>query len=135
VIFLLDTNAVSDLMFGHAKPLARLGALSSADEVITCTIVVGEIQHGIQSLAPGAKRRDLEQKFQHVGQWIAGHALPVAAADHYAQLRIECRHRGISLSENDFWIAATAFAAGAVLVTRDRDFSQITSLRVEDWTV
>jgi tRNA(fMet)-specific endonuclease VapC len=134
VIFLLDTNAVSDLMYGHAKALARLGALSPGDEVITCTIVLGEIVHGIRSLPPGSKRRDLEQKFQNVTPFVSGRPVPVGAADHYAQLRIECRQKGISLGENDFWIAATALALGALLVTRDGDFRRIASLHVVDWT-
>ena len=134
MIFLLDTNAISDLMYGHAKALARLAARSPADEVITCTIVRGEILHGIGVLPPGPKRRDLEQKFQNVGQVIVDRPVPVAAADHYVQLRIHCRKQGIALGDNDFWIAATALALGAVLVTRDQDFSRVAPLRVEDWT-
>jgi predicted nucleic acid-binding protein len=96
-------------------------------------MVVGEIVHGIRSLPAGRKRSDLEQKFQRLG--IGCLPVPVNAAEHYAGLRIECRQQGIAVGENDFWIAATALALGAVLVTRDRDFTQISSLRVADWTV
>jgi predicted nucleic acid-binding protein len=39
------------------------------------------------------------------------------------------------LDENDLWIAATALALDAVLVTRDSDFQQIEGLSVNDWTV
>jgi len=39
------------------------------------------------------------------------------------------------LDENDLWIAATALALGATLVSRDADVQQIGGLRVEDWTV
>lgn len=134
MIFLLDTNAVSDLMYGHAKALARLTALTPADEVVTCTIVLGEILYGIRSLPSGPKRQNLEQKFQGIGKFVAQRAVPVAAADHYATLRIDCRQKGIALSENDFWIAASTLALGAVLVTRDQDFTRLASVRVEDWT-
>jgi len=36
--------------------------------------------------------------------------------------------------ESDLWIAATARAVGAVLVTRDKDFRRLKQLAVEDWT-
>jgi predicted nucleic acid-binding protein len=36
---------------------------------------------------------------------------------------------------HDLWIAATALALGAVLISRDNDFQQIDGLTVEDWTV
>jgi predicted nucleic acid-binding protein len=39
------------------------------------------------------------------------------------------------LDENDLWIAATALALDAVLITRDGDFQQIEGLSVNDWTV
>jgi predicted nucleic acid-binding protein len=43
--------------------------------------------------------------------------------------------QGLSLDENDLWIAATASAVGATLVTRDRDFGSVEGLTTTDWTV
>jgi predicted nucleic acid-binding protein len=37
---------------------------------------------------------------------------------------------GLVLNENDLWIAATALALGATLVSRDTDFSRIDGLLV-----
>ena len=44
--------------------------------------------------------------------------------------------QGTPLSENDLWIAATARALDAILVTADSDFQRITGfgLQLEDWT-
>jgi predicted nucleic acid-binding protein len=39
------------------------------------------------------------------------------------------------MDENDLWIAATALALNATLVTRDADFGGIAGLVMEDWTV
>jgi predicted nucleic acid-binding protein len=39
------------------------------------------------------------------------------------------------MDDNDLWIAATALAEGAILVTRDKDFSRFPSLALQDWTV
>jgi predicted nucleic acid-binding protein len=56
MIYLLDTNAFSDLMREHAKVRARLASLPPDDRILICTIVRGEILHGIERLAPGERR-------------------------------------------------------------------------------
>ena len=38
------------------------------------------------------------------------------------------------MDESDLWIAATAIAIGAIVVTRDQDFRPIGGLMIEDWT-
>ncbi len=40
------------------------------------------------------------------------------------------QEQGLTLDENDLWVAATALAIGAGLVTRDGDFSGIAGLSV-----
>ncbi len=60
--------------------------------------------------------------------------VPEAAADSYANTKLSCQPKGVVLDENDLWIAATALAVGATLVTRDKDFSQVDGLIVQDWT-
>ncbi len=43
-------------------------------------------------------------------------------------LKVARQQRGLTLDENDLWVAATALALGATLVTRDGDFSGIPGL-------
>jgi len=45
--------------------------------------------------------------------------------DRYAAVSAHCRANGLALSDNDRWIAATAKAADAVLLTTDRDFDPL----------
>lgn len=52
----------------------------------------------------------------------------------YARLKSEAERAGTPLDENDLWIAASAQATGAVLVTADSDFAKIAHLDVENWT-
>src|SRR5687767_5247084 len=104
---------------------ARLRSITAADKVVTCPIVVGETLRGIECLAPGRRRAELEHQSAAIFAIIRCDPLPPQAAPHYARLKIHCQRHGLALDENDFWIAATAIATNAVLVTRDKDFSRI----------
>ena len=61
-------------------------------------------------------------------------SVPAVAGDYYAQIKLARQQKGLALDENDLWIAATALALGAVLISRDSDFQQIDGLTVNDWT-
>ena len=56
--------------------------------------------------------------------------MPERAGDFYAAVKLARQQRGLSLDENDLWVAATALALGAALVTRDTDFRGIDGLSV-----
>jgi predicted nucleic acid-binding protein len=47
--------------------------------------------------------------------------------DSYARIKVGQQRLGLSLDENDLWIAATAAAGGA---TRDNDFLRVPALSV-----
>ena len=54
--------------------------------------------------------------------------------DAYAELDDYSRRNGIAMSKNDVWIAATARAAGAHLLTTDRDFDHLSpDFLTRDW--
>jgi tRNA(fMet)-specific endonuclease VapC len=61
-------------------------------------------------------------------------AVPEAAADQYAAIKWEAERQSTPLDENDLWIAATACALEAVVVTTDSDFQRVSDLQTEDWT-
>ena len=44
MLFLLDTNAFSDLMNRHPKLDSRMANLTASDRVVICSVVRGEIQ-------------------------------------------------------------------------------------------
>jgi tRNA(fMet)-specific endonuclease VapC len=48
----------------------------------------------------------------------------------YANIKVSQQRRGLSLDENDLWMAATALALSAILVSRDSDFQGIEGLSV-----
>lgn len=134
MIFLLDTNAFSDLMRNHPKVDARLANIPTTDRAVICPVVRGEIRYGIERLPQSKRRQELEAKAASLFAVIPCEPVPEVAGDHYATVKLNRQLRGLALDENDLWIAATALALGATLISRDGDFQQIEGLLVEDWT-
>jgi tRNA(fMet)-specific endonuclease VapC len=135
MMFLLGTNAFSDLMRKNTKLEVRLSCLGPTNEVVICPIVRGEIRYGIEQLPQSKRRQDLEAQAEPLFNVVLCEAIPEGAGDHYARIKLTRQQKGLVLDENDLWIAATALALGAVLITRDSDFQQIEGLSVNDWTV
>jgi len=132
MIFLLDTNAFSDLMREHPKIDTYLSSISPAERVVICSVVRGEIRYGIERLPEGKRRQELEMKAAKFFSILPCEPVPEVAGDYYAKIKLTCQRKGLVLDENDLWIAATALALGAVLVTRDTDFHQVDALKIED---
>lgn len=132
MIFLLDTNAFSDLMREHPKIDARLADLSSADRVVICSVVRGEILYGLERLPQGKRRAELELKANTLFAVLPCESVSETAGDHYAKIKLARQQRGLTLDENDLWIAATAMALNAVLVSRDSDVQHVDGLTVID---
>jgi predicted nucleic acid-binding protein len=130
VTYLLDTNAISDLMRGAPRIETWIAGLNETDTIITCTIVRGEILFGISRLPEGRRRAELEQAGHDFLAAFHCEALPERAGDIYAAVKVTRRQRGLTLDENDLWVAATAIALDATLVSRDTDFSGVDGLRV-----
>lgn len=128
--YLLDTNAISDLMRAAPRIENWMAGLAQSDRIVTCTIVRGEILFGIARIPPGRRRAELEETGSQFLAAIRCEPLPERAGDVYAALKLDRQQRGLSLDENDLWVAATAVALGATLVSRDSDFRGIDGLPV-----
>ena len=131
--FLLDSTTFSFLMERRAEVVARMASLGPDDRVAICTIVRGEILYGLERMPPGRRRRENERAAAELFQALPCDSLPEAVADVYARIKYEAEREGSSVGENDLWIAATALAAGAALVTSDTDFQRVRGLSTEDW--
>jgi predicted nucleic acid-binding protein len=130
LIYLLDTHAVSELIRSHVHVEQWLFELDPGDRIVTCTIVRGEILFGIFRLPEGKRRAQLEAAARKFLDGIPCEGLPPRAGDVYAELKSRQRRAGRPLDENDLWIAATALALGATVVSRDADFRRIEGLPV-----
>ena len=98
--------------------------------MVTCPIVRGEVLFGIARLPAGKRRTELEEAGRQFLAVFRCEPVPEQAGDLYAAVKLARQQRGLSLDENDLWIAATALALGATLVSRDSDFESIEGLAV-----
>ncbi len=131
--YLLDTSIFSLMVKENLRVKAHVASLSAADRLIVCTIVRGEVLYGLELIAQGKRRRDLETKVSDLFATIPCEPVPEGGGNHYARIKRETERRGTRLDENDLWIAATALSMNAVLVTTDSDFQRVTGLKSENW--
>ena len=130
VTYLLDTNAISDLMRAAPRIESWMAGLDQSDRVVTCTIIRGEILFGIARLPEGRRRTELAEAGRRFLAVLRCEPVPERAGDFYAAVKLARQQRGLALDENDLWIASTALALGATLVSRDADFGSIDGLAV-----
>jgi len=60
--YLLDTTVFSLLVKEHPAVRARLATLELTHRIVTCTVARGEVLYGLELMARGKKRQDLEKK-------------------------------------------------------------------------
>jgi predicted nucleic acid-binding protein len=130
---LLDTNAVSDMMRDHPVLKARFS--QHRGKCITTVTVVGEVRFGLDRLPVGKKRSDLENRALRTLSSMRIRSVTLAVAQEYASMKTETERLGLTVGDNDLWIASAARYMGITLITRDRIFSLLPGLVVEDWTI
>jgi tRNA(fMet)-specific endonuclease VapC len=128
--YLLDTNAVSDLVrFPGGRVAARIAAVGEV-EVCTSIVVAAELRYGAAKKQSPRLTRQLEAVLG------ALRVLPLEPPvdDHYAVTRVQLEVQGTPIGGNDLLIAAHALALELTVVTdNDREFSRVPGLAVENW--
>ena len=133
--YLVDTNTLTALANGDRTALEYLHGLAPEDEVYPCFVNVGEWEYGIRN-APGQRRQEAIRAAGSplfaalTGVWESSPAIALA----YGALHASLRSVGQLIPTNDIWIAATAIAHGATVVTTDPHFRRVPTLAVVDWT-
>ena len=123
-------------MANHTRVKDRLTSVQVTDYPFTCPIVRGEILFGIELLPVGRRRQSLENQANNLFSGLICDPIPESTGDFYAKIK-PAQELGTPLDECDLWIAATALALDAVLITSDSDFHRVQGLlglQLEDWT-
>ena len=129
-LYLLDTNAISDLAANPGGKVAKMIGSVGGDNVCTSLIVACDIAFGVEQKGSERLRRQMDSIMA---------ALPVRALDkpadrHYGRIRTLLKAEGRPIGPNDLLIAAHALALDATLVTANvKEFSRVPELKIENW--
>lgn len=128
--YLLDTNAVSDLVRNPDGVVRERVAQVGSEQICTSIIVAAELRFG--AIKRGSPR--LIDQLETVLGPLDVIAFDAPADRIYGELRTNLERSGLPIGSNDMLIAAHALTLGCTLVTaNEREFSRVPGLRVENW--
>jgi predicted nucleic acid-binding protein len=129
--YLLDTNHLSPLViFNHPLRHQVLAALQAGDTFAITVPALVEMLFGIGVL-PRAEQNQTE--WQRLRPDFECYIPDEADAGRAAQIQIQLRRQGWQLGTVDALIAAVALRYGFTLLTTDKDFAAIPTLKQENW--
>lgn len=125
-LLLLDTSVVVHLARADATGTAMDDAYAiraRADRPLISIVSVGELLSMAHKKAWGERKR--ERLRELIKELVVVDLQRQPILDRYAEIDAYLTKKGFTLSNNDTWIAATAAAAGALLLTNDKDFDPL----------
>ena len=127
---MLDTDTVSFFMKDNPKSIRIKAAKHSRDEFCISAITYAELMFGLNK----NYSKQMDYWLHEVLDKFSVIAFDNTSSVIYGEIRIALEKSGASLDNMDMLIAASALAAGAVLVSHNtKHFSKIKTLKVEDW--
>ena len=129
--YLLDTNHLGRLIDPRCSLMARVqAAIDDGDMFYIMLPVITETVFGF-SILPRAKQNQAE--WRKLRLLLTLQQIDEDDAVEAALLRVKLRRAGRDLKTVDALIAAVAMRYDLTLLTTDRDFTPIQSLRLENW--
>lgn len=128
--YLLDTNALSEVIKQPAGAVARRIATAGEDSICTSIVVACELRYGAVKKGSAVLTEKIDQLLTDV------EILPLEEGvdRRYADLRVQLEQAGEPISAHDMLIAAQALALGLTMVTANvREFRRVPGLAVENW--
>jgi tRNA(fMet)-specific endonuclease VapC len=127
---MLDTNIVSELARNPHGAVTRRIAEVGPDAICISIITAAELRYGCAK--KGSPK--LMAQIEAILGSLQVLALDVPTDAEYGGIRAELEAAGKPIGPNDPFIAAHAYALGAVLVTANTgEFTRIRALRIENW--
>jgi tRNA(fMet)-specific endonuclease VapC len=128
--YLLDTNAVTDLIRNPQGVIAkRVSEVGEAD-VCTSIVVAAEVRYG--AARRGSPRLTAQCETVLAALEIVPFAAPADVS--YARVRASLEAKGHVIGGNDLLIAAHALTLGATIVTdNEREFARVADLSCVNW--
>ena len=128
---LLDTNMASYVIKGNVPRVRERLLQVPMAEVGISVVTEAELRLGVARVPEAVRLKTAVEEFLLRVEVLAWNS---EAAQHYAQIRAALERAGKPMGNMDMMIAAQARAADAILVTHDRVFRRVKSLKIEDWS-
>ena len=133
--FLLDTNVVSEVL--RSTPHTRVVTfLAEHDDLWLSSIVIHELEYGLQRMAQGQRRSNLQDSLLGIIAEYEDRILPLerVGAEWAARFRAQAHSFGRTLDLGDALIAGTAKTHDLAIATRNvRDFDGLEVDVVNPW--
>ena len=133
--YLLDTNVVSEVV--RSTPHLRVVTfLMEHDDLWLSSIVIHELEYGLQRMAHGQRRASLQDRLLGFIAEYEDRILPVEriGAEWAARFRAQAQCSGRTLDLGDALIAGTAKTHDLVVATRNvRDFDYLGVAVINPW--
>ncbi|MES2708605.1 MAG: type II toxin-antitoxin system VapC family toxin [Verrucomicrobiota bacterium] len=131
MIYLLDTNVVSDHMRGRPEKLFRRFEATPLHDMRLCSMVRAELLFGARRLT---KPELLLEAISDYFRKITSLSFDDRCAAYHAELRAHLQSKGTPIGPHDMLIASIALAHNLILVTHNtREFARVPGLVLEDW--
>jgi len=133
--YLLDTNVVSEVM-RSAPDVGVVAFLSEHENLWLSSIVIHELEYGLQLMAQGQRRAELRAALQ---EFIAEYEDRIlhpdrSGAEWAARFRAQARRTGRTLDLGDALVAGIAKTNDLAIATRNvRDFDELDLTVVDPW--
>lgn len=130
LIYILDTNAITDRINGQIAVTRRLTQVGQARNILgLCWPVHYEVLRGLLKVNATAKMQVFTEKLIPLLD-----AIDMEPADWLQAARwwADMRNRGRQLSDIDLLVAAIAKRLGGIVVSADTDFDAL-GIQREDW--
>ncbi len=124
--YVLDTNVLVALIRGNdlGKTIDhRFRLRGHLRRCMISVVTVGEMYSLARKFGWGEKKREALQALLNELVWIDISHPEVLEC--YGEIDCDSQKMGRAMTKNDVWIAATARAAGATLLTTDADFDHL----------
>ena len=133
--YLLDTNVISEVI--RSTPHTRVVTfLAEHDDLWLSSIVIHELEYGLQRMAQGQRRSGLQDSLLGVIAEYEDRILPLerVGAEWAARFRAQAHRFGYTLDLGDALIAGTAKTHDLAIATRNvRDFDVLEVQVVNPW--
>ena len=121
---LVDTNVIIRLLRADERSIELF---DQADSIFIPVIVAGELFYGAQKSTRKQENTEIFSSF--ISQYeVIDVDMPISQV--YGEIKAQLKKDGITIPENDIWIAAIAKANSYTLLTYDGHFSKIDDLQV-----